>query len=155
MADTYTRPAMSIRHAWPATLALLAYLPGCDTASSDFASFTESFTPPTPQQASQWALDQRDAENQRRGTMLLANAPWGGERVYLAMYRLYVEENSDPLVKVAAIEALGRHGEATDAELVAKQLRDKSVQVRVAAAKALQRLHNPSVTTLICARLID
>jgi len=143
------------RRCWPAALPLLACLQGCDTASSDFASFTESFNPPTPQQAAQWALDMRDAENQRRGTLLLANAWYGGDPVYLAAYRLYVEENTDPLVKVAAVEALGRHGTAADAELVAKQLRDRSLQVRVAAAKALQRLHNPSVTTTLCSRLID
>jgi len=146
---------MKIRPAWLAIAALLACLPGCDTASSDFASFTESFNPPTPPQAAQWALDMRDAENQRRGTLLLANAPWGNDLEYLAMYRLYVEENSDPLVKVAAIEALGRHGAPDDAELVARQLKDRSVQVRVAAAKALQRLHKPSVTTTLCSRLID
>ncbi|MFM7809342.1 MAG: HEAT repeat domain-containing protein [Planctomycetota bacterium] len=127
----------------------------CDTASSDFASFTASFSPPTPKQAGQWAVDQYDVENQRRGTLLLANAPWGGTSVYTAMYRLYIEENSDPLVRAAALEAIGRHGEASDAELVAKQLKDNSVQVRMAAAKALQRLHDPKVTTVICSRLID
>ena len=136
------------------TLASLG-LSACDTASSDFASFTESFSPPTPKQAGQWAVDQYDAENQRRGTLLLANAPWGGTSVYTAMYRLYIEENTDPLVRAAALEAIGRHGEASDAELVAKQLKDKSIQVRMAAAKALQRLHDPKVTTVICSRLID
>ena len=146
---------MPTRLAWPVILALLACLPGCDTASSDFASFTESFNPPTPQQATQWALDFRDAENQRRGTLLLANSDFGFERAYVNMYRLYIEENTDPLVRVAAIEALSRHGAPADAELIARQLKDKSVQVRVAAAKAMQRLHDPSVTTAICSRLID
>ncbi len=146
---------MKIRPAWLAIAALLACLPGCDTASSDFASFTESFNPPTPSQAAQWALDMRDAENQRRGTLLLAGSDFGSESGYVRMYRLYIEENQDPLVRVAAIEALGRHGDADDAELIARQLKDKSVQVRVAAAKALQRIHNPKVTTALCSRLID
>jgi len=128
---------------------------GCDSASSDFSSFTSSFNPPAPAEAAQWAVDTNDPENQRRGTLLLANAPWGGTPAYTAMYRLYVEETNDPLVKVASIEALGRHGEPADAELVAKQLNDKSPQVRLAAARALQRLHNPSVTAVMCSRLID
>ena len=143
---------------WIATLVSTAaglVLAACDTASSDFANFTDSFSPPTPKQAGQWAVDQYDAENQRRGTLLLANAPWGGTTVYTAMYRLYIEENTDPLVRAAALEAIGRHGEASDAELVAKQLKDKSIQVRMAAARALQRLHDPKVTTVICSRLVD
>jgi hypothetical protein len=90
-----------------------------------------------------------------RGTILLANAPFGGTPAYTKMYRIYVEDNPNPLVRSAALEALGRHGEPEDAELVAKQLKDKSVQVRLAAAKALQRLHNPKVTAIMCSRLID
>lgn len=142
-----------------ATLLLAAHAgllsPGCDTASSDWASFTQSFSPPTPGEAARWAVDPTDAENQRRGVVLLANAPWGGTPAYLAMYREYLRENRDPLVRVAALEALARHGDASDAELAASALRDKSVQVRVAAAKALQRLHNPAFTSPMCSRIID
>jgi hypothetical protein len=128
---------------------------GCDSASSDWANFTQSFSPPTPGEAARWAVDPYDSENQRRGVVLLANAPWGGSPAYLAIYRDYLRERKDPLVEAAAIEALGRHGEAADAELIAAQLKDTSVQVRMAAAKALQRLHSPSVTAPMCSRLID
>lgn len=130
-------------------------LTGCDTASSDFASFTEGFSLPTPAQAGRWAVDQYDSENQRRGIVWLSDAPWGGTETYTKLYRSYIQENSDPLVKAASLDALGRHGEAPDAELVTKCLKDKSTQVRVAAARALQRLHNPRVTGEICSRLID
>jgi hypothetical protein len=139
------------------TLAGASALAGtaCDTASSDWASFTQSFSPPSPGEAGRWAMDRSDPENQRRGIVLLGNAPWGGSPVYLAAYRMYLTERVDPLVAAASIEALGRHGEPADAELIAKQLRDRSVQVRVAAARALQRLHNPVVTGEMCSRLID
>jgi len=135
-----------------ATLALLAR---CDSMSSDFASLSSSFSPPTPAQAAQWALDPYDAENQRRGTVLLANAPWGGSPAYLSMYRLYVEDNADPLVKASALDALARHGEVSDAELISKQLQNKNIQVKVAAAKALQRIHDPKVTAVLCSRGTD
>lgn len=138
-----------------ATAAACALPAGCDTASSDWANFTQSFSPPTPGEAARWALDPYDSENQRRGVVLLANAPFGGTPAYLVMYREYVRENRDPLVRVAALEALARHGEAQDAELAAQQLKDRSVQVRMAAARALQRLHDPDVTAMICSRLID
>ena len=135
-----------------ATLALLAR---CDSMSSDFASLSSSFSPPTPAQAAQWALDPYDAENQRRGTVLLANAPWGGSPAYLSMYRLYVEDNADPLVKASALDALARHGEVSDADLISKQLQNKNIQVKVAAAKALQRIHDPKVTAVLCSRGTD
>lgn len=136
-------------------LVAMALMTSCDSMSSDFANLTNSFSPPSPAQAAQWALDPYDAENQRRGTVLLANAPWGGTPAYLAMYRLYVEDNADPLVKACALDALARHGEASDAQLVAKQLQNKNIQVKVAAAKALQRIHDPQVTSILCSRGTD
>ena len=139
----------------PIFLATLVLLARCDSMSSDFASLSSSFSPPTPAQAAQWALDPYDAENQRRGTVLLANAPWGGSPAYLSMYRLYVEDNADPLVKASALDALARHGEVADAELISKQLQNKNIQVKVAAAKALQRIHDPKVTAVLCSRGTD
>jgi hypothetical protein len=117
----------------------LATLGGCDTIQSDFSQFADSFSQPTPAEAAQWAADPNDRENARRGTVLLANAPWGGAAPYLKMYRLYAEDSLDPLVRAAALQALGRHGDAADAPLVAKSLASPFRQVRLAAAKALQR----------------
>jgi hypothetical protein len=134
---------------------LTLLLAGCDNMSSDFNSFTNSFSPPSPAQAAQWALDQQDAENARRGTVLLANAPWGGSPAYLSMYRLYVEDNNDPLIKASALDALARHGEVSDGELIVKQLRNKNLQVRIAAAKALQRIHDPKLTAELCSHGTD
>jgi hypothetical protein len=87
--------------------------------------------------------------------LLLGNAGFGGEPVYVNLYRLYIEENSDPVVKATAIQALARHAEPDDAILVAKQLDSKVEQVRVAAAKALQRIHNPRVADQLWKRLIQ
>ncbi len=122
--------------------------------SSDFSAFSASFMPPSPAEAAAWAADSTDPENQRRGTLLLASAPWGGSSVYLDLYRLYVEEAHDPLVQAAAIEALGRHGDPSDATLLAKQLASPFRQVRLATAKALQRLHSPAVADEIWPVLI-
>lgn len=136
-------------------LLALAALGGCDTIQSDFSQFVDSFSQPTPAEAAQWAADPNDRENARRGTVLLANAPWGGALPYLKLYRLYAEEAPDPLVRAAALQALGRHGDASDAVLVSKSLESPFRQVRLAAAKALQRLHDPAVADSIWPRLID
>ncbi len=148
------------RHARRIPLALLAsgaaaLLAGCDTIQSDFSQLADSFTPPTPAEAAQWAADPNDSENARRGTVLLANAPWGGAEPYLRMYRLYAEDATDPLVRAASLQALGRHGAGSDAALVATNLASPFRQVRLAAARALQRLHDPAVADTIWSRLID
>lgn len=138
-----------------ASLLALAALCGCDTIQSDFSQLADSFSQPTPAEAAQWAADPNDRENARRGTVLLANAPWGGAGPYLRMYRLYAEDSPDPLVRAAALQALGRHGDASDAVLVAKSLASPFRQARIAAAKALQRLHDPQVTDELCRRVTD
>ena len=134
---------------------LLLLLAGCDTISSDLSQFTQSFTPPSPAEAARWAADPNDRENARRGTILLANAPWGGTEAYVKMYRLYAEDALDPLVRAAALQALARHGEPSDAPLVAKSLASPFRQVRLAAAKALQRLHDPAVADALWTRLVN
>lgn len=148
------------RHARRARLALLgsavaAFAAGCDTIQSDFSQLADSFVPPSPAEAAQWAADPNDSENARRGTVLLASAPWGGAEPYLRMYRLYAEDATDPLVRAAALQALGRHGAGSDAPLVARNLASPYRQVRLSAARALQRLHDPSVADTIWSRLID
>ncbi len=134
---------------------MLLVVNACDTISSDLDAFTETFNPPTPAQAAAWAVDTTNPENQRRGIALLASAPWGGAQPYQQLYRLYVEEPTDPLVKSFALRAIGRHGDATDAPLVAKQLESPFRLVRLEAAKALQRLHDPTVADPMWKKLVD
>jgi len=119
---------------------------GCVT--DDFRDLGEVFTPKTPRQAALEALDPYNPDLRREGVVLLANAPFGGADIYLDMYRDYVENETDPLVRAAAITALGRHGSPEDAMLIVPWLDaevTKSQNVRWTAAKALQRLHNPAV----------
>ena len=58
-------------------------------------------------------------------------------------------------MRAAALQALGRHGDAADAPLVAKSLTSPFRQVRLAASKALQRLHDPAVADTLWPRLVD
>jgi hypothetical protein len=119
---------------------------GCRTGSSGARSGTTSvinlFTPPSPTQAAVWAQDEWDADKRQRGLLLLANAPFGGEQVYLDFYRLALDDD-DAGVRIAALRALGMHGEPEDVPAIVEQLQQEDHLVRWEAAKALQRIHNP------------
>lgn len=118
---------------------------GCDTIGADIDALGQSLFPPSPTQAALWAID-RDPDLRRQGTLLLANATFGGAPPYVALYRDYVIADPDPLVRAVAIRALAKHGEPEDAKLIAVHLDDESGPVRWEAARGLQRLHDPEVT---------
>ena len=134
---------------------LLFALCGCDTVSEDFDDFIGNLKPPSPFEAATWASDFNNPGKQREGVVLLANSYFGGANANVKLYRILVEENSDPLVRAAAITALGRWGEAKDATVIADRLDDEFTHVRLEAAKALQRLHLPSVESKIWQRLVN
>lgn len=135
---------------------------GCVSLAScvadDFNNMAEGFSPPTPTQAALMALDQHDPDSRRSGVTLLANSPFGGEPEYLKMYRDYVVEDRDPLVRAASIKALARFGNPEDARIIAPWLNrnvEESTQVRRASATALQRLHNTEVVPTLLRSLRD
>ena len=131
-------------------------LPHC--VSDDFNNLATGLAPPTPMQAALMAVDLYDADDRRTGITLLANSSFGGAPEYLKMYRDYVVEDRDPLVRAASIKALARFGNPDDAVLIAPWLsrsKEESSQVRRAAAAAMQRLHNPAVVPGLLRSLRD
>ncbi len=144
------RPFPLLAAIWLATGVL-----GCDALNEDLNDFTEKFSPPSPFQAAVWASDFNDPGLQRKGVILLSNAPFGGDRTYVDLYRVLATESPDPLVRSSGIRALGRWGSPDDAGPIADQLANDYRQVRLEAAIALQRLHAPAVEDRIWRRLID
>ena len=128
---------------------------GCDALNEDINDFTEKFTPPSPFQAAVWASDFNDPGLQRKGVILLSNASFGGDRTYVDLYRVLAIESPDPLVRSSGIRALGRWGVPADAVAISDQLENDYRQVRLEAAIALQRIHEPSIEDRIWRRLID
>ena len=127
---------------------------GCQSFSEDLGDLTSGLNEPTPYEAAIWAADFNTPGRQRQGVVLLSNADFGGEEAYLELYRTLVEDSSDPLVRAAAVRALGRWGDGKDAQLIAGQLGSKSTQVRLESAIALQRIHEPPIEDRIWRRLI-
>ncbi len=127
-----------------------AGLSGC--VMDDLDDITGVFDVPTPGEAARWALDQHDPDRRREGLVLLSTATFGGADVYVDLYRDYVENDPDPLVKSAAIAALARHGTPQDALLIApwsQRSVTESVTIRWAAVLGLQRIHNPDVVSIL------
>jgi len=125
---------------WAACVVVLS---GCEIGDvrPGAKSVLEVFTPPTPEEAVRMAIDKYDPDKRYRGTLLLANAPFGGEAPYL---RLFVEnsQDEDPGVRAAALRGLGQHGSPADVPLIVERMKDTDPGVRTEAARALQRVHN-------------
>lgn len=150
-------PPISWRLIPAASIALLALLCGCDSLGDDMASLSTPFKQTTPAEAARMAVDPTDPDKRREGITLLSNAPFGGVEVYVEYYRDAVKNEREPIVKAAAIRALGRHGKPADALIIVPNLVDpaSNKQVKWAAAIALQRLHNPAVVPDLLKSLAD
>ncbi|MEX0745525.1 MAG: HEAT repeat domain-containing protein [Phycisphaeraceae bacterium] len=98
---------------------------------------------PTAGEAARDAFNVYSADRRREAVDQIAAAPYGGERAYLRMYRLLIDD-PDAAVRASCAKALGLHGTGEDVTLIAPLLRDDHAFVRWEAAKALQRIHNPT-----------
>ncbi|MEM8495313.1 MAG: HEAT repeat domain-containing protein [Planctomycetota bacterium] len=135
-------------------------LAGCESANpfagaedrSVLVALAENLGGPTPGQAARQAFDREDPDRRRRAIALLSSADWGGEDRYLAVYRLILTD-PDPTVRAACVAALGRHGDAGDALLIANQFAADEAFLRWESAKALRQLHNPLVVPRLIAVL--
>ncbi len=128
---------------------IIAVLAACSSMSSDFDDMQEQIMPPSPTEAAIDMVNPYNPEKRRNGTVLIANAPFGGAEPYVNMYADKVQHEDDPLALAAAVQALGRHGMPEHAPLLAAHLTHESRQVRWEAAKALQRIHNPEVVSAL------
>ncbi len=96
---------------------------------------------PSPAQATAWALDKENADRRYQGTLLLANAPFAGEDVYLKLFEDNLRDD-DAAVRSAAARALAHHGRPDHVPLLIEALQDEQELVRMEAARALQRIHS-------------
>jgi len=149
---------------------------GCANGGSEgtlLSDVLEPITTPTPTEAAMDMLDMDSADNRRKGVSLISASPFGGEEVYLRVYRELLRE-PDPTVRAASARALGTHGSPDDAALLAQAIdheidREQSdatvtvlkynepdALVRWEAANGLTKIHNPAaVGPLIKALLRD
>lgn len=121
-------------------------------ADPETESVLQLFSGPTPVDAVRWATDPVDPDKRVRGTLLLANAPWGGEDVYLRLYRSALEDE-DAGVRGVAIRALAMHGTPDDVPTIIETMEGANDLVREEGVRALQRLHNEVAIPVLLERL--
>jgi HEAT repeats/PBS lyase HEAT-like repeat len=133
------------------------FLSGCgafDGAPRGATSLLQVFTPQTsPGEAADMATDEFSAENRYKGTTLLSNADFGGGGVYIELY-LDRMDDPDPIVRSAAVRALGRHGDPEHVGLIVSALEDDDDAVRIEAARALQRVHHSTAVEPLLAAIV-
>ncbi len=127
-------------------------LVGCSSDSTrrmgEQGSIFAAFALPTPAEAARFAVDPYDANKRIVGLALLSNAPFGGDEVYLKVYRMALgappadKPDSDFGVQAVAARALSLHGTGEDALLIIPLLENNDRRVRTDAVRSLQRLHN-------------
>lgn len=141
-----------------ALLAVAIGLCGCKSpfapknASNQPTSVLSALNPTTPQEAAAWAIDPYDADKRYRGTLLLLNAPWGGEQVYVDLYARQLRD-TDTSVRGAGVRGLALHGGPEHVPLIVEQFSTDDRLLRWESARALQRLHNPVAVPALVARL--
>ncbi|CAN5819585.1 hypothetical protein BH11PLA1_BH11PLA1_23110 [soil metagenome] len=138
-------------------------LGGCDAETRNrvgqSGSILAVISPPTPAEAARWAVDPYDANKRITGLNLLANAPFGGDPVYLKVYRASLgappasAPDADEGVQAVAARALSLHGAPSDVALVLPLLNSRDRRIRAEGVRALQRLHDPSAVTPLVAAL--
>lgn len=125
-----------------AAIGVSALLGGCDLEPRPEAEglFDYAFSGPTPLQAAEMAENRYDANDRYRGTLLLANASFASEPVYLSLFERRITDE-DPSVRTAGARGLANHGQGRHIPMLIAALSDEDALVRREAARGLQRLH--------------
>jgi len=125
-------------------LFLLLPVVGCGGDKSPrLQSLAEKMKGRSPAEMVAMAFDPDDADNRRQGVTELSSRSWGLQEPYLKGYATMVRNDDDPLVRSAAVRALGKAGDLTYLPDVVAALEDDEPSVRWDAAVALDSLVGP------------
>jgi len=142
-------------------LALLAaVLTGCSKGGGEGGNVTlnsmvQKLSGPAPSQLVAWAFDPNDPDRRRQGVVGLSSKDWGLKEPYLKGYAALLKTDKDPLVRAAAVRALGRAQDPNYAPDITRALMDTDVTVRQDAATALDKVHDDNSATSLRNRAIS
>jgi len=136
-----------------------AILPGCKggQASEPFKlqDVMKKLSGPGPQERVAMAFDTEDPDKRREGIVLLSEKSWGLQEPYLKGYAAILASDDNPLVRSAAVRALGKARDPNYFKDIVEALSDESATVRWDAAVALNDIlpalgAEPGRTALAC-----
>jgi HEAT repeat protein len=96
--------------------------------------------PPPPNKQVEMTFDPNDADKRREGIVLLSSKPWGVKEPYLKGYATILRNDDNDNVRAAALNALGKAGDATYLNDICIALSDPADKVRWVAADVLGML---------------
>ena len=99
---------------------------------------------PNPQQMVAMAFDPDDADRRRTGIDMLSSQKWGLDEPYTKGYATLARTDVDPLVRSAAVRALGKSRKPEYQSTLIAALKDGSPLVRWDAAVALDQVPGPA-----------
>jgi hypothetical protein len=127
-------------------LAAAAALPACNKGgptsapAMTFEGMMKKMVGPSAKERVAMAFDPNDADKRREGILGLSKHDWGLKEPYLKGYDALLKTDKEPLVRAAAVQALGKAKDPTYLPSVAQALYDRAEPVRVDAAIALDSL---------------
>ena len=135
---------------------LAAVLSGCSKGGDGGnVSMAEKILGPSPTKLVAWAFDPNDPDRRRQGVVGLSSKDWGLKEPYLKGYAALLKTDKDPLVRAAAVRALGRAHDPNYAPDVTRALMDTDVTVRQDAATALDKVYDNSSAPALRNRVLN
>jgi len=113
---------------------------GRHNAASSFQGPAWKLSGPSPVEHIAGAFDPGDPDKRREGIVALSERSWGLKEPYLRGYAALLRSDASPVVRSAAVRALGKAREPSYLPDVAAALEDESADVRLDAAVALNTL---------------
>ena len=138
-------------------LGLLVAVSACSSGGEKVTlqSMMRSMTGPSAKELVAWAFDPNDPDRRREGVIGLSSRDWGLKEPYLKGYAALLKTDKDPLVRAAAVSALGRAGDPKYAPDVTRGLLDHDSAVRHDAATALDRVYDANSAKFLRNRALN
>jgi hypothetical protein len=139
---------------------LAAVLGGCSKGGGEgggtsLNSMVQKLSGPSASQLGAWAFDPNDPDRRRQGIVGLSSRDWGLREPYLKGYAALLKTDKDPLVRAAAVRALGLAQDPNYAPDVTRALLDTDVTVRQDAAIAVDKVYDESSAMALRNRVLN
>ena len=132
-------------------IVMFALTAGCGKGNKPFTlqgTVENLMGPPATQQVSK-AFDVDDPDRRREGIVALSSNKWGLVEPHLKGYAAILRTDDHPVVRAAAVRALGKAGDEKYLDDIIRTMSDPSDAVRVDTVIALENFHTKAVESVL------